>query len=122
MADEEKGTDLVNGRVELAEGLVLEDRLRLGTVLYLEGKFTKPLTEIFEQLAIENPRFTDMAIILTGLYMQTHPDATEHEAEKAIGRLDLTEVSGAFAKLKFADFEPKNSETPDAPATPQADG
>ena len=44
MAEENKVNDLVNGKVEIAPGIVVDDRLRLGGVLYLELKFGKPLT------------------------------------------------------------------------------
>lgn len=118
MADETKVHDLVNGKVQIAEGLVLEDRLRLGTVLYLEKKFGKSLTEIFEAMGAAAPNFTQISTILTGLYIQSHPEVTETQAEQAVGRLDLEEVTGAFAKLRFAEFAPKNVSPPASPAAP----
>ena len=103
--------------LEIAPGIKIEDRLRLGGVLYLERRFDKPLTEVFELLSSENPRFSDMTALLTALYMQANTTATEEQAEFVLGRIELAQISEAFGKIKAFELSPKNGQTPEAPAT-----
>jgi len=118
MADENKVNDLVNGKVEIAPGIVVDDRLRLGGVLYLERTFGKPLTEIFESLTGDNPSFTDMSRLLQALYLQANKDSLESQAEEKLAALELNQVAEAFGKLRFLEFAPKNAEPPATPASP----
>ena len=120
MSDEQKKNDLDNELVEIAPGIAVESRLRVCSMMWLEKKLDMPFIKIFNRLAAmgdnEDIRLTEICLIPQALYMQTH-ECTEQEAEKAIGRIDITDLIESIGKITALDIAPKNDQAPGEPAT-----
>ncbi len=86
MAKESKATgkDFAQGCLEVCPGLVIDTKIKMGAVWYLEDKYDKPINQIqFNQTGTDgNPivRIRDLANIIIALSMQHNPELTEDQA------------------------------------------
>ena len=104
------GKNLHNGIIKL-NGVELDDRVRVGGILYLEKKFDKGFEEIADAVAqglSESPlRITKMvesiSPFLVALILQRNPDMPEAEAESLIYQLELNEFTEIFNQLEIFD-------------------
>jgi len=104
------GKNLHNGIIKIS-GVELDDRVRIGGILYLEKKFDKGFEEIADAVAqglSESPlRITKMvesiSPFLVALILQRNPEMAEAEAENLINQLELNEFTNVFNQLEIFD-------------------
>jgi len=104
------GKNLYNGIIKIS-GVELDDRVRIGGILYLEKKFDKGFEEIADAVAqglSESPlRITKMvesiSPFLVALILQRNPEMAEAEAENLINQLELNEFTNVFNQLEIFD-------------------
>lgn len=98
-----KGSDNLSIQaVELCPGLVIDTKIRMGAVWYLEDKYDKPIGE----LKFDSGRIKDLAYIIVALATQHNPDLTEAEAFRLFKQLTPDEVEQAGKVIEKA-FEAK---------------
>jgi len=110
------GKNLHNGIIKIS-GVELDDRVRIGGILYLEKKFDKGFEEIADAVAqglSESPlRITKMvesiSPFLVALILQRNPEMAEAEAENLINQLELNEFTNVFNQLEIFDSEKNGS-------------
>jgi len=95
-----KGNDLSLQSVELCPGLVIDTRIKMGAIWYLEDKFDKPIAK----MKLDSGRIKDMAFVIVALAMQHNPELTEANALDLFKQLTPEQartaskaIEGAFA-------------------------
>jgi len=95
-----KGNDLSIQAVELCPGLVIDTKIKMGAIWYLEDKYDKPIAK----LKLDSGRIKDIAFVIVALAMQHNPELTEAEAIRLFKQLTPEQtriaskaIEGAFA-------------------------
>jgi hypothetical protein len=104
-----KGADTVKGVIAITPGVLIDDKLKLGGVKWLEKKFGKPFQDIADEFATHQS-MTNMSMIIVALFRQRHPDMTDDQCEQEIDKLDIEDIGTVIGKLSVFNFEPKNSD------------
>ena len=91
-----KAKDLSVETIEIAPGLLIDNKIRVSAILYLEIKYDKSIGEI----DFNSGRVRDFVNLLVGLVLQHNPDMTEKDAERTIGQFDTEQLQGLTNKLK----------------------
>jgi hypothetical protein len=103
------GQDLTESVVRLSNGVSIDNRIRLGSAVWLERKTGKSFMAWIDKLTDEDAdmSFADIMLVLVALYLQLHQDETEADAEKALAGVDINEIGDVLSLA--LEFEPKNS-------------
>lgn len=112
-----KGKDMMARPIAVGD-LSFDDRFRIGGAQYIEQKTGRSFLQIASELGDpeKTPTIGTMAVVLTALYLQRHPDVPPDVAEKTVGNLDLNQMGSIMAKLNL-EIEEKNSNSPDVDLT-----
>jgi len=81
--------------IELCPGLVIDTKLKMGAVWWLEDKFDKTIADI----RFDSGRIRDMANLIIALALQHNPKLTEEKAEQLFKQLELEQLTGVIEKL-----------------------
>ena len=81
------GAELVNGLIEIGDGVKMDMRLRVSGMLFLEEKFDCPLAQIKFS---EGGRVKSLIPLFTALVIQANEDMTAEDAEKHVRAMDST--------------------------------
>jgi len=95
--------------LKLSADLVIDTKMKVGAILYLEDKYGKPIQEI----DFGSGRMADFVNLIVALAMQHDPKLSEAEAlarAKRIDASDLNALDSQLEKLFAADL--KNSRRP----------
>lgn len=92
------GAALVNGLIEIADGVKMDTRLRVSGMLFLEAKFDRPLAKIKFS---EGGRVISLIPLFTALVIQANEGMTDEDAERHVRSMDSTTM------LKVANEIPK---------------
>jgi hypothetical protein len=113
------GKDLALSCVELAPGLVIDTKIKMGAIWYLEDKYDKPINEIVDQIAGKDKsgnrsiRIRDAAYIIIGLALQHDGNMTESQATYLFKQLSPEQLQAALSLLDGifqVDIDTKNSQ------------
>lgn len=120
MTETPQGSDLSTGMIDVGDGLLIENRLRLGAIIWLEDKLGKSINEYFAGIDVETMRLKELQPLFVALILQAHPSMSEEEATKLSLRIDLNTIGDVLPTVMR--IEPKNSRPPEvdlteAPAT-----
>ena len=96
MSGKRKSRNLANGTIRLSSQLVVDDRLRVDGILYLEEKYDMTLQEVMEKIQT-NQRTTDGVNIMVALAIQR--GLNEEDIRKTIGKMSVEELTEAVAKM-----------------------
>jgi hypothetical protein len=118
MAETPQGSDLATGLVDVGDGIRVENRLRLGAMIWLENKLGKSVQEYFEGLDPNKMRATEIQPIIVALILQANPNMTDEEAEKLSLRVDIAVMGDVIANV--LTVEAKNSPLPEVDLTENA--
>jgi len=110
-ADKPLGTDTVKSVIEISAGVVIDSKLRLSGVKFLERKFGKPFQDLAESFA-NDQSMTNLSPVLVALYRQRNPNVDDETCELAIDNIAIEDLVSIINKLNIFDFEPKNSQSP----------
>jgi hypothetical protein len=105
--------DLVNSKIEIAPGVLIDDRLRLGGMMFLEQMTGKTFTEIAESLS-EKQQAADMYNILLALVVQANGDMDIKEAERIVKSIEIDNMMNLLGRLKIFSIAPKNLSEPNS--------
>lgn len=107
----ESGGDLVNGVIEIAPGVVIDDRLRVRGIKWLQNFTGKKFAELTSEWP-ETPGIEEMCPLLMALLIQRNPDMSVEKAQELIDDVDVSVIAKIVGSLKVFDTEPKNSQPP----------
>ena len=93
-----KGNDLSIQPVELCPGLVIDTKIKMGAVWYLEDKYDKPISK----LKLDSGRIKDMAFVIVALAMQHNPELTEADALRLFKQLTPEQARSASNAIEGA--------------------
>lgn len=93
-----KGNDLSLQLIELCPGLVIETKIKMGAIWYLEDKFEKPIAK----LKLDSGRIKDLAFVIVALAMQHNPELTEAKAIRLFKQLTPEQIRTASRAIKDA--------------------
>jgi len=114
MAKKRRNTarDFGSKRLDLGDGFVLDMKVRVGGLEYLEDVYDKPV----EEIPFNSGRIKDMIHLFTALAISTYPDKPVDALKQKVRRLDtqqlrklLDEVDDVFT------VQAKNSGRPSNP-------
>jgi len=101
--------DYVPKKVDLGDGFVIEMRLRIVGLQYLEDVYDKSIAEI----DFGSGKVKDLVNLFTALALSSYPDMTVDEIKKKIGQLDMEQMDKIFAEAPDVfGVRVKNSKTP----------
>lgn len=111
-----KGTDMTARLIDV-DGLMFDDRFRVGGTLYIEQKTGRSFIDVAEELsaAKDKPTMTILAVVLTALYLQKN-DVPVEQAEKTIANLELSQMMTVMSQIDL-EIEEKNSTSPEVDLT-----
>jgi len=106
-----KGRDLMQGKIRLSEDLVIETKLRLCGILWLEEKYDLSLEQLSEKIGAGG--LQDFANLLTALAIGTYPDEPVEDLQRRIGQLELAGLSDITSEVAgLFQVSVKNSKRP----------
>jgi hypothetical protein len=86
--------DYVPKKVDLGDGFVVEMRLRVVGLQYLEDVYDKSIAEI----DFGSGRVKELVNLFTALALSSYPDMPVDEIKKRIGQLDMEQMDKIFAE------------------------
>lgn len=115
MAETPQGSDLSVGMIDVGDGVLIENRLRLGAIIWLEDKLGKSINEYFADIDVNTMRLKELQPLFVALIMQANPEMAEEEATRLSLRIDLTVIGNVLPTVMA--IEPKNSPSPEVDLT-----
>ena len=112
MTEENKASnDLVNSKIEIVPGVFIDDRMRIGGMMFLEERTGKEFFEIVNLLCTKRTTI-DIYNIFLALVIQANENMDIKEAEKITKTIEFKEINTILERLRIFSFAPKNVSEP----------
>ena len=112
MTQESKtSNELINSKIEIAPGVLIDDRMRIGGMMFLEERTGKEFFEIVNLLCTKRTT-TDIFNIFLALVVQSNENMDIKEAEKITKSIEFKAINDILERLRIFSFAPKNASEP----------
>ena len=111
MGKKRKGIGSDTGTIKISDGLIIDSRVKVGSVLWLQEKYDCDFSEVMKIFA--KGKVNDTINLIIALAIQHDCDKTESDIRKYINQLEINELTDAASKLTGAfETDAKNLKRP----------